>query len=793
MAIIGQGVQAGLGRVDYTPYLQGAMAGAQGIAQGIAGVGKSAADAIQEYQKNKLANDVLQGRNVRMLAILSKNPNYADFAPEKDTIAKLSEKLAKGGLSLSDNKKLNAELTTAFEIGGEIIKVQQQERYAKAAEAQANAAAFELDRKKKEASAIDVFSQNLAKASSAAGGKPLDADTIIRIGVNSQAPFNVINAAAGGSIDAERIKIAKGEQETNNLVAKARLIGLEIDNEDKLRLQGLLKDIDYGTKPEIINVNGIDFVRIINPSNGQQSLTQVKTQAVKPTISQNLNEALRKYVVSEANGDKTGMQGAVAEAAKALGYSGGWTLGSVEAELKPTIESMKQAMRGIGGSTIPTAPGSPAGATSVRRVQATPAEQTPQQPAATPAQTTSVQPVQTRTGAVAQTNLPPKLPTANTEQLGASGNAELQAFLASRAAASPAVSDTQLTQAVIAAAPQAPIVDTNLEPSRLAYIPRSPAGAPQYGTMYQEAGFNYPAASVLGAAERVAGALGPVGQQIQVPGRLLNELGRYGSAALTGAVTGDYTVPSQGIVDIGSENLAKYLSGSNAAGETVRTIGSRYGMVPDMSPPLEATNSISATLDALAAGMTPRKSAGQPVQATAPRPMQSAELPQIKLNEESKRIAEMLLKEYEGGKGGKPPTPEIKAGQARMVEAVGRMLDPTISQIKLSTESKRIADLLLQEYENNKGGKPPTFTITAERKGGEGGSVTITNPAILAVLSNPASLERLVREQGATVNVPATNIVEQRSSNPVEFIRLQDQMRRELMQLERGRRPARGR
>ena len=53
MAIIGQGVQAGLGRVDYTPYLQGAMAGAQGIAQGIAGAGAAASKAIDLFKKNQ--------------------------------------------------------------------------------------------------------------------------------------------------------------------------------------------------------------------------------------------------------------------------------------------------------------------------------------------------------------------------------------------------------------------------------------------------------------------------------------------------------------------------------------------------------------------------------------------------------------------------------------------------------------------------------------------------------------------------------------------------------------------
>ena len=49
MAIIGQGVQAGLGRIDYSPYLQGAAAGAQGIASGIAGFSQGVSSGIKSY------------------------------------------------------------------------------------------------------------------------------------------------------------------------------------------------------------------------------------------------------------------------------------------------------------------------------------------------------------------------------------------------------------------------------------------------------------------------------------------------------------------------------------------------------------------------------------------------------------------------------------------------------------------------------------------------------------------------------------------------------------------------
>jgi hypothetical protein len=723
MAIIGQGVQAGLGRVDYTPYLQGAMAGAQGIAQGIAGVGKSAADAIQEYQKNKLANDVLQGRNVRMLAILSKNPNYADFAPEKDTIAKLSEKLTKGGLSLSDNKKLNAELTTAFEIGGEIIKVQQQERYAKAAEAQANAAAFELDRKKKESAAIDLFGQELAKASSAAGGKPLDADTIIKIGVGAQAPFNVINAAAGGSIEADRINLAKSQFETDKKLAGLKARGMEIENEEKTRIAGILKSMGTEAKIESVDVNGTPFVRIFDPVSGKSQFEQVKLAKVNPDRAQQIQNFALRYLEAEASGNQAGMTGALGDFAVAMKYPGGFTLSAVMDDFKPVLDNARQNLAAGRVPSVPLGQGAPAGATSIRRVDATPQGQTPQKAAPTPAQSSNVQAVRTSTGVVAQNNLPPKLPTANTEQLGASGNADLQAFLAN-ASVFPSVNDTQLTQAVIAAAPQAPVVDTNIEPSRLAYIPRSPAGAPQYGTIEQERRFNFPAMSIAGAAERsAAGAEGMAAygmaprSEFGTPdfGKFLGLPLRGAEALARGIAVGDYTVPEQSFLTRAGEGIGTMLSGSNSIGETARAFTVPFGGVPEGVGEAvfdRPSNAIQATMEALSSGMRPGGGRQQTSEAAAPRPMQSAEIPRI----------------------------------------------------ELSKDAKRIADLLLQEYENTKGGKPPTFTITASRPGGGETTVKLRNPEILAIMSNPTNFGGLIRgnvNQFQQQNAQMNRILEQ--------------------------------
>jgi hypothetical protein len=53
MARFGTGINASLGAINYTPYMQGALAGSQSIAQGIAALGQAAGGAINTYYAKK--------------------------------------------------------------------------------------------------------------------------------------------------------------------------------------------------------------------------------------------------------------------------------------------------------------------------------------------------------------------------------------------------------------------------------------------------------------------------------------------------------------------------------------------------------------------------------------------------------------------------------------------------------------------------------------------------------------------------------------------------------------------
>lgn len=58
MAVFGQGINPALGRIDYTPYAQGAAMGAQGVAQGISNFSQSVSQGISNFLKKKEEKEI---------------------------------------------------------------------------------------------------------------------------------------------------------------------------------------------------------------------------------------------------------------------------------------------------------------------------------------------------------------------------------------------------------------------------------------------------------------------------------------------------------------------------------------------------------------------------------------------------------------------------------------------------------------------------------------------------------------------------------------------------------------
>ena len=73
MARFGTGINASLGAINYTPYMQGAIAGSQAIGQGIASLGQVAGASISNYFKRKEEEDRLN-KDVAALKTISSNP-----------------------------------------------------------------------------------------------------------------------------------------------------------------------------------------------------------------------------------------------------------------------------------------------------------------------------------------------------------------------------------------------------------------------------------------------------------------------------------------------------------------------------------------------------------------------------------------------------------------------------------------------------------------------------------------------------------------------------------------------
>ena len=74
MARFGTGINASLGAINYTPYMQGAIAGSQSIAQGIAALGQAAGGAINTYYAKKEEDKKKEAAANSFIATVEANP-----------------------------------------------------------------------------------------------------------------------------------------------------------------------------------------------------------------------------------------------------------------------------------------------------------------------------------------------------------------------------------------------------------------------------------------------------------------------------------------------------------------------------------------------------------------------------------------------------------------------------------------------------------------------------------------------------------------------------------------------
>jgi len=118
MARFGTGIQAGLGRIDYTPFLKGSVAGSEALGRGIAALGEGAGRAIDRYRKTKeeddlekalgnaelsnLTSSIKQSKNEKTKDLYASAPNVTD-----EQIADLNRRI--NGSNKADRKAAIAE------------------------------------------------------------------------------------------------------------------------------------------------------------------------------------------------------------------------------------------------------------------------------------------------------------------------------------------------------------------------------------------------------------------------------------------------------------------------------------------------------------------------------------------------------------------------------------------------------------------------------------------------------------------------------------------------------------
>ncbi len=114
MATFGQGINPALGRIDYTPYMQGAMQGAQMQARGMEALGQGISQGLKEYYKNREEKQIIEGVTNNVSDFLEKHPDAAPQFGLKDPKDKKAInviiKSAGGGDALTGAKTIQASL-----------------------------------------------------------------------------------------------------------------------------------------------------------------------------------------------------------------------------------------------------------------------------------------------------------------------------------------------------------------------------------------------------------------------------------------------------------------------------------------------------------------------------------------------------------------------------------------------------------------------------------------------------------------------------------------------------------
>jgi hypothetical protein len=304
MAAIGSGINPALGRVDYSPFLQGAQMAAQGRMQGSNALSEGVSQGFQDYLKKREQNAILEGRNNAMLREISRDPELSSV-PE---IQKYTAKMAKGGgLTLNDNIKLNAELTTAVEATKARREEKRQQEYLAIQQQQAAIANERAKREKAETErALNVQRSfiDIAKNSPDTLKNPKEA-FFAAVGSGASIPEAIQMSNWSGSQQDAELALAE-----RNMAFTERALNIA----EKVR-NG--ENIDKEPNVQVVTQNGVKAVIVRDQFN-----KIVATQIVGPDKLDKggqIAAIARDYWVAKGQGDQVGIDTALENYRAAIG------------------------------------------------------------------------------------------------------------------------------------------------------------------------------------------------------------------------------------------------------------------------------------------------------------------------------------------------------------------------------------------------------------------------------------------------------------------------------------------
>jgi hypothetical protein len=307
MAAIGSGINPALGRVDYSPFLQGAQMAAQGRMQGSNALSEGVSQGFQDYLKKREQNAILEGRNNAMLRDISRDPELSSV-PE---IQKYTAKMAKGGgLTLNDNIKLNAELTTAVEATKARREEKRQQAYLAIQQQQAEIANERAKREKAETDRTLKVQQSfidIAKNSPDTLKNPKD---------------SFFAAISSGASIPEAIQMSNwaGSQQEAEMALVERNMNF---SKRALELAEMVRNNEKANLPPEFKVVTQDGVRIgyLQDQFGKVVASQIIGPA-KPDQGEKLSVIARDYWVAKGKGDPVAVDKALANWRFTLGREG---------------------------------------------------------------------------------------------------------------------------------------------------------------------------------------------------------------------------------------------------------------------------------------------------------------------------------------------------------------------------------------------------------------------------------------------------------------------------------------